>query len=141
MRPFGRVVDLDVDFALANRPDLVTTLLVHCSEDSDAGFWWSQPVGERTAALLRLVALTEHRNDITLTARCTADGCGELFKFSLPLDELSNSSVDAAPLHVLVDGDRHLTMRRPTGDDLRAWRAARPASHDDALRLVLRAER
>ena len=36
---------------------LVTALLTQCSEHRDPAFWWTQRVGVRTAALLRLVAL------------------------------------------------------------------------------------
>lgn len=137
MRPFGAAADLDVDFGQPDRPGLVTTLLASCGEPRDAAFWWSQPVGGRTSMLLRLVAVTEQRDSLTLTARCAAAGCGEAFEFELPLAALPDGADVSCPLQVPLDGDRALTMRRPTGDDLRRWREARPASRDEALRAML----
>ena len=135
MRPFGDAEDLDLDFSQADRPALVTAVLVHCGERRDPGFWWAQPVSARTAALLRLVALTEQREEIALSGRCTA-ACGESFEFRLPLRSLPTGEA-RGPLEVRLDQDRALTMRRPTGEDLRRWRHAQPASRVEALRLML----
>jgi hypothetical protein len=134
MRPFGHAVDLDVDFGQADRPGLVTALLANCGDRGDAEFWWSQPLGVRIATLLRLVALTEQRDDLPLAARCR---CGESFEFAFPLLSLPGATADDGPLHVGLDDGRTLTMRRPTGDDLRRWRDATPASRIDALRMML----
>ena len=134
MRPFGHAVDLDVDFGQADRPGLVTTLLANCSDRGDAEFWWSQPLGVRIAMLLRLVAVTERRDDISLAARCA---CGESFEFMFPLLSLPGGTVDDRPLLVALDDQRTLTIRRPTGEDLRHWRGLEPASRADALRAML----
>ena len=136
-RPFGQAVDLDLDFGQADRPGLVTALLAQCGERGDPAFWWAQSVGRRTAALLRLVALTEQRDDISLSARCVGAACGESFEFELPLRSLPGGAAGAGPLRVQLDDERMLTMRRPTGEDLRRWRAAQPASRAEALRLML----
>ncbi len=137
MRPFGAAADLDLDFGLADRPGLVTALLAQCAEPHDPAFWWSQPVGMRTAALLRLVALTEGRGEVALSAHCTAAACGEAFEFALPLQGLPGGEADPGPIRLRLDDRRSLTMRRPTGDDLRRWRAAQPASRAQALRLMM----
>jgi hypothetical protein len=137
MRPFGHAVDLDLDFGQPDRPGLVTTILAHCNEPGDAAFWWSQPVSVRTVTLLRLVALTEHRDEISLSARCGAGGCGESFEFTLPLLSLAGGAADDSPLHVQLDDERTLTMRRPVGEDLRRWRDARPVSRAAMLRVML----
>ncbi len=137
MRPFGHAVDLDVDFGQSDRPGLVTALLTQCGERRDAAFWWAQPVGARTAALLRLVALTEQRDEVSMSARCVAPACGESFAFELPLRALPGGGAEAGPLRVPLDAERVLTMRRPTGDDLRRWREAQPTSQAEALRLML----
>jgi hypothetical protein len=133
MRPFGHAADLDVDFGQSDRAGLVTTLLANCSDRDDAAFWWSQPVGVRTAMLLRLVAVTEERDDISFAARCW---CGESFEFAVPLLSLPGTA-DQTPLHVRLDDQRTLTMRQPTGEDLRRWRAAEPRSRADALGVML----
>lgn len=137
MRPFGHAVDLDLDFGQSDRPSLVTALLAQCGEPRDPSFWWSQPVGERTAALVRLVALTEERDEISLSARCMAAACGESFEFELSLRLLPGGAAHADPLHVQLDAGRALTLRRPTGEDLRRWRDAPPASRAEALRVML----
>jgi hypothetical protein len=134
MRPFGHAVDLDVDFGQADRPGLVTSLLANCGNRGDAEFWWSQPLGVRIATLLQLVALTEQRDDLPVAARCR---CGESFEFAFPLLSLPGATADDGPLQVRLDDGRTLTMRRPTGDDLRCWRDATPASRIDALRMML----
>jgi hypothetical protein len=136
MRPFGRPADLEVDFGAADRPGLVTSVLAQCAEESDPAHWWSQPVGARTAALLRLVAATEARETATLQARCVGAACGELFEFELPLRGLPGEDAGNEPIRVRLDETRSLTLRRPTGSDLRRWREARPASRADALRAM-----
>ncbi|WP_166359382.1 hypothetical protein [Pseudomonas akapageensis] len=143
LRPFGEAADLDVDFGHADRPSLVTRLLVQCGECSDPAFWWSQPVSVRTAALLRLVAATEQVNAFSFTARCAQAPCGETFEFELPLPALvadadADADADAtSPIHVALDEQRSVTLRRPTGDDLRNWQTARPASRTAAVRMML----
>ena len=137
VRPFGHAVDLDLDFGDPDRPGLVTTVLAQCGERRDPAFWWSQPVGLRTAALLRLVALTEVREDISLSARCAAAACGEAFDFELPLQTLPSGEADAGAIRVRLDDQRSVTMRRPTGEDLQRWRDARPASRAMAVRMML----
>lgn len=137
MRPFGAAVDLDLDFGHADRPGLVTALLAQCGEARDPAFWWSQQVGARIAALLRLVAVTEARDQIALSARCNAAACGEAFEFELPLRGLPGGEADAAPIRLRLGDSRALTMRRPTGGDLRRWHAAQPVSRAQALRVML----
>ena len=134
MRAFGHAVDLDVDFGQSDRPGLVTALLANCSDPADAEFWWSQPVSVRIAMLLRLVAVTEQREHISLAARC---GCGEAFEFGFPLLSLPGTTADDRPLHVHLDDQRSLTIRRPTGRDLRRWHDLEPGSRADALRAML----
>ncbi|HQX82071.1 MAG TPA: hypothetical protein PKW63_09960 [Vicinamibacterales bacterium] len=141
MRPFGEAMDLDVDFGAADRPGLVTTVLSQCAGLGDPAYWWEQPVGERTAALLQLVTLTEQGDALPLTARCVAQGCGESFEFELPWRALPTGASDSGPLHVRLADGRAVAMRRPTGTDLREWRkaqlAAPPASREHAVRLML----
>jgi hypothetical protein len=112
-------------------------LLAQCGERRDQSFWWEQPVGARIAALLRLVALTEQRDEIALSSRCVSSACGEPFEFTLPLYALPSGATVAGTLRVQLDGERVVTMRRPTGEDLRRWSDAGPQSRQEALRLML----
>lgn len=137
LRPFGEAADLDLDFRSADRPGLVTALLAQCDARGDASHWWAQPVGRRTAALLRLLTLTEGRAEIRLSASCTQPACGKPFEFELPLQALPTGTAGDAPVAVRLDAQRSATLRRPTGDDLRRWRDAAPASRDDAVRAML----
>ncbi|MDE3737769.1 hypothetical protein [Metapseudomonas resinovorans] len=135
MRPFGELADLDLDFADRDRPRLVTELLTQCSTGTDAAFWWTQPVGTRSAALLRLAAETCGVYSLPFSARCPA--CNEAFEFELQLAPLLATADDDGPIRVGLDPDRQVTLRRPTGDDLRRWRQAQPASPVEARRLML----
>ena len=137
MRPFGEIADLDLDFGDADRLTLVTTLLAQCDQRRDPALWWSAPVGRRIAALLHVVALSERRDHLELTARCVAPACGESFEYALPLQALARSGADASPMHIQLGDSRVLTMRRPTGADLRRWREAPAASRAEAVRLML----
>jgi hypothetical protein len=138
MRPFGDTADLGLDFGSSDRPLLVTALLAQCGEPSDAAFWWSQPVGLRIGALLRLLAATDQGSrQLTFTARCAQASCGETFEFEVPLHALPDGSGDDGPIRVQLDAERSVTLRRPTGDDLRRWREAQPGSRAEALHAML----
>ena len=134
MRPFGTAEDLDLDLSHVDRPHVVTTLLTQCA-GPDAAFWWSQPVGIRIAALLRVVAVTEQRDSLTLTSTCSA--CGERFDFDLPIRLLEGVDAGRDPLPVQLAADRQVIVRCATGDDLRRWQEAQPSSGHEALRLML----
>jgi hypothetical protein len=136
-QPFGRLQDLELEFASADRPRLVTTLLAGSGESAD--FWWAQTVGTRIAALLRIVALTEGE-DATLPVglRCSEDACGEKFEITLPYAALSDVSPDdTAHVTVPLDGGRAAILRRPTGSDLRDWRGVPCESRPQAVAAML----
>lgn len=133
LRPFGELPDLDLDFAERDRPRLVTDLLARCAADAD--YWWAQTVATRSAALLRLLSVTEGIQALSFSARCPA--CAEAFEFDLPLATLLASADDKGPIRVSLDKSTDVALRRPTGDDLRRWRNARPASRAEARRLML----
>lgn len=137
MRPFGQLADLDLDFTQPDRPALVTGVLAHCCSPADPAFWWDRPVGQRTAALLRVAALTDSRAHLPLHARCTAPGCGEPFSFDLPLGALRDDAPAVGPVQVQLDGGRSVRLRRPTGADLRTWRALAPATAAAATQCML----
>ncbi len=138
LRPFGSAADLDLDFGNPDRPFLVTGLLAQCAEHGDHEFWWSQPVGIRTAALLHLVGITDaSARELAFSARCGQSSCGEPFEFALPLGALLESRQDDAFIEAPLEGDRHVKLRRPTGDDLRKWRTMPPGSPDQTLRTML----
>ncbi len=133
-RAFGAVEDLDLDFASADRPQLVTQLLAQCSDTTDAAYWWAQPVSSRTVALLQLAARSEGLTVLPFTAQCSQ--CNEAFEFDLPLAPLLAEPIDPAPLRVQLHS-RTLALRRATGNDLRQWRAAQPGSQAQAVQLML----
>lgn len=133
-RAFGALEDLDLDFASADRPQLVTQLLAQCATPQDATFWWAQPVSGRTAALLQVAARSENLSALPFSAQCSL--CGEPFEFELPLAPLLATAIDPAPLKVELHS-RTLALRRATGNDLRHWRAARPSSQEQAVQLML----
>jgi hypothetical protein len=136
LRPFGAPADLGIDFGQPDRPALVTALLAGCSGGLDAAHWWAQPVGVRTAALLALVRLGDGARAFELAARCDRPACGAPVEFPLPIDALLGMA-EAGPIRVALGDARTVTLRRPTGDDLRAWRAAAPATREQAVETML----
>lgn len=133
LRAFGQSGDLDLDLGQPDRPALVTALLARCSEDADPAFWWSQPVCVRTMALLRIA---DTGGSIGFTARCASEACGVAFEFLLPMDRLE-ACADPAPLRVALGAGRTLAVRRPTGSDLRAWRALQADPGPDPVHAML----
>ncbi|MEW6371126.1 MAG: hypothetical protein AB1584_09330 [Pseudomonadota bacterium] len=136
LRPFGQPADLDLDFGQADRPALVTTLLAGCSAALDAAWWWGQPVGVRTAALLRLAVADAGAGEIGFSAQCAAAECGEAFEFSLPLAALAGQAGQTL-IPVALGPGRGLVLRRPTGADLRTWRTRAPDAPQETVRAML----
>ena len=137
-RPFGRAAeDLELDFSANDRPALVTALLVACTAPSDADRWWQCPVGERTAALLALLGESEGAETIALSLRCEAAGCGARLEIELPCAALAVPPPAGRTITLHRDAGDAFSLRRPTGEDLRAWRALRPASREQALLAML----
>jgi hypothetical protein len=136
LRAFGAVEDLELDFRDDDRPSLVTALLARCAA-GDEQYWWQQPVGTRIAALLQLLAVTDRSSRLELQARCTQAGCREMFEFELSLPSLVEQASTASPLEVLLDGQRRVSMRCATGEDLRRWRAAGPRSRHEAIATMI----
>ncbi len=136
LRAFGSAADLELDFARTDRSALVTALLARCAVPCDADHWWTQTVGARTAALLRVLEASDGAPALALSSRCGA--CGAAFEFGLPLAALAAAEAAAPPsLCVTLPGRPPLSLRRPTGDDLRGWRAAGWTSRQDAVRAML----
>ena len=140
-RAFGRAEDLELNFSDDDRPSLVTALLARCAEPPDAQFWWRQPVGTRIVALLQLLLMTEGSERLKLLSRCTQSRCAQPFEFELPLAALIEQPSSVEPLQIVLDGERRLSMRRATGEDLRRWRAARPRSRREAVTAMIEALR
>lgn len=134
--PFGRLEDLDLAFADAARPALVTALLAQCAGGEPAD-WWAQPVGTRIAALLTLFAADRRDDRVELSAECLRPDCRTTFGFELPLADLAAQAPDTTRWDVALPDARRLTLRPPTGADLMRWHAARPATAEAARALML----
>jgi hypothetical protein len=137
VRAFGRAEDLDVPFEGTDRPRLVSTLLARCSVDPEVD-WWEQRVGDRIAALLRLVALSDGIDALPVVLRCPQAACGSDIEIALPLDAL-DIAAPADPIAVGLADGRHLTVRRPTGVDQRRWNATRYESRRHAVTAIVHA--
>lgn len=136
-RAFGLPDDLGVEFDTDDRPALVSALLSQCTAPQEAGYWWAQSVGQRIAALLRLLRATVGEPNIELESNCTRPGCAAPFEFSLPIEGLTALAGADAPIAIQLGGGRQIVLRRPTGDDLRAWRSGLDPARNDALQSML----
>ena len=142
LRSFGQVQDLELEFAGEDRPALVTRLLAACDAACDPEFWWAQTVGARTAALLRVLALTEDKNaELSVRLVCREPQCGEPLEVALPIDALLAAAPadagTAGPVRIALADDRSVALRRPTGHDLRAWQRTSCATRRDAVAAML----
>jgi len=137
-RPFGRAAeDLEIDFTTDDRPALVTALLAAGAAPGDGEHWWQSPVGERTAALLALLRETEGAEVMAIGVQCAAAGCGARMEIELPHEVFAAPAGTRAILRIERDNGDTLSLRRPTGADLRAWRALRRASREQAVMGIL----
>lgn len=137
-RPYGQhAADLEIDFGGADRPELVTALLARCAAPADDAHWWRQPVGARTAALLALLQATEGRPEFEATLRCPA--CGARFEIALPLERLAPDAPAASTVTVARSDGEALQLRRPTGEDTRAFGRLRHAGRELASIQILAA--
>jgi len=137
LRPFGRAEDLELEFGGCDRPGLVTDLLARCSDSQSTQFWWMQTVGTRIGALLRLLAFTESADRLPVQARCTELVCAEAFEMELPLAALVDQAQSPVPLTMVLPENRTVSLRRPTGEDLRHWQGARYASRQEAVAAMI----
>lgn len=127
LRPFGQhVQDLDLDFAQASAPHLVTELLHCCALTGDGPLdeerLWNLTVGERIAGLLRLVALGGGAA-LEVRLRCEDPSCHAWMEVALPVAPLIEAQRKAqaeTPLTVEREG-RRLVLRRPAGTDQLRW--------------------
>jgi hypothetical protein len=137
LRAFGRIEDLELEFASADRPALVTALLARCGEASDPAFWWSQPVGARIAALARVLASSGEGEALAVPLRCPRQSCSAPFEVELAFAVLAADGITAEPIAVTLADGRSVALRRPTGRDLRDWRRTQWASRQEAVTAML----
>jgi hypothetical protein len=127
VRAFGAEAhDLDVDFGCAARASVVSAVLERCAGAGASA--WALPVGDRIGALVRICGRSGQR-ELSWILACPAAGCGEEIEIELPLAALADATRTAAAetaAEVRWDGAT-FRPRRPTGDDLRRWRAEPPS--------------
>jgi hypothetical protein len=123
---------LACDFAAPDRPALVTALLLaflteRTGTPVEPVEIWDLAVSTRHLLLVRIVAALEGTDTFALQLRCPTPGCRELLEVPLSLAALAALHDEHAARDTLgAPGDGAagaLTLRRPTGDDLRRWHA------------------
>jgi hypothetical protein len=137
LRPFGRQpADLDLDLRQAPRPQLVTALLVSCS-GLPLDQVWGLAVSRRVLLLMAL-ASGQGSYPVEVFLHCSQGGCGEHMSLEFSLAELADvqQRAEIRSSAELQAGDDRLSLRRPTGNDQRAWQAA-VRSGEEALTLML----
>jgi hypothetical protein len=129
---------LDVDFAEAPAPQLVTTILAACSPgDVPDGELWALPVGTRVQYLLAILAL-EGERALWAQLQCANAECREAIEVELSPAELVALAAEHAGDDVAADvGGRTVAVRRPTGNDQLAWQNDAFADEAEARRAVV----
>ena len=131
MRPFGSAQqDLDVTFALAERPALITEILALCCHGSDGApvnrsLLLQMPVSMRIEVLLSLASLNDS-SPFTWRVHCNSPQCvddREQNEFALTLDQILAVANDTreAETEVIPLGQTEATLRRPTAADQMQW--------------------
>lgn len=141
-------VFLDLDFEATGRPELITQLLALTEPSQPSTFGnngveesplWNLSVATRLKRLLHIVRDTESISIFSLRLVCPHEDCRQSLEIELPLadlDALHDESADCELLRFPGADSRPLAFRRPTGNDLRHWRAVAP-SPEDVLRTLL----
>ena len=123
LRSFAtELCDLNVDFAGARQPYLVTQLLSNCvlreerplAEDEV----WCWSLKKRLQALLA-IAIKTRGSRLVLHAICPDPACGE--RIELPLDLTMFQQADLEETFVFDIDGRALQVRLPNGADQRRW--------------------
>lgn len=119
--------DLDIDFAGAPRPVLITRLLAACVTDQDGrplddGELWRWTLDERLQALAAIVTASRGSN-VTLTVRCPHVECHETIEIDVDLAVLEPSAEAIASCH--PEAETEVRLRLPTGADQLDWLAKR----------------
>lgn len=135
---------LDVDFAEAFRPRLVTEVLQSCTSAGptariDEDFFWSLTIGSRTLGLIQIAELEGFTAPSRVT-RCAGSSCGAVVEFELPLEAIMElAGGDAERQGVAIDGGRRtFEARLPTGADLcRLHESATTCSRGALLRRLV----
>jgi hypothetical protein len=131
LRRFGDdAVDLEIDFSVS-AAEVAAQLLRACTRRPDGAAvdestLSALSLGHRLAALLALAGAVDDE-PLQATLRCAR--CNEPLEATLPIADLlayHERAVASASLHVPVDDERVLTMRRPTARDLERWGVAAP---------------
>lgn len=129
LRPFGfRQEDLAIDFEHAPRPWLETQILACCTTDKTGNrpaddFFWNLDVSKRTECLLAVTSLAEPSRQIDVDLRCQNPECLEEMELEFSMQEfagIQNQVGDSQTFDVKI-GDKHFTLRRPTGSDQLNW--------------------
>jgi len=137
---------LACDFSSPDRPALVTALLAPFLTTSDGAplepmELWNLPVSTRDFALVRIATMLEGADTFAIQLHCPHADCRELLEVRLALATLAAVHDEHAGQETLTFAsveDTRLRLRRPTGEDLRHWRAAAFADESAAHRGMLR---
>ena len=135
---------LSCDFTSQDRPGLVTALLSAFLTAGNGGSLepleiWNLPVSTRHLWLVRIAAALDATTALTLQLRCQQTHCQEWLEVSLPIVELEalHDQQAANETLALTSIEAPLTLRRPTGNDLRRWQTAGTASDDPARQQMM----
>lgn len=140
-RGLERPGDLDIAFG-GDAADLTTRVLAACGPEGALGEEgaWGLTLAGRIGGLAAVLGSTAEADALALALRCPAAACGEAYEVEVPLAAIEARAAEAErePTVALPVADgRALRLRRPTGEDVRRWRARHYPTSEEAERAVL----
>lgn len=145
LRPFGlQSEDLTIDFEHTPRPWLETAILNCCTIDEDGNkpsrdFFWNLDVSKRTECLFAITSLSEPTQQISVDLRCLNSECLEEMELEFSMQEIASIQKQAGEhktFNVKI-GDKHFTLRKPTGFDQLNWLTHSYADEIAAARAMI----
>ena len=147
LRAFGQGdQDLNINFYQPLRPQLITDILVACSQtDSSVQNWeealWDLPVSKRLQALVKLV-FNGGLDILEFKLHCKNEDCHEPFEISFTGDELISGFPNYNQESIQVElSDKNINLIRPTGQHQLQWLTRgyldKPSAEFDMIRPLI----
>jgi hypothetical protein len=143
LRPFGtQIDDLEIDFGLSLRTNLITDILYCCIESATGDkpskeFLEQLPTGKRIEALIA-IPKSERSGGLKVQFHCPDESCKELMELEILPEEIASiSELNQGDAVEVTVNDKILQFRRPTGTDQIGWAGKRFPDRKSAVKQII----